>query len=234
MGTRVRPASIHDVPAAARLILAALSEESPWKAFFSPKAQSNSELVEKSEELLRSCLEPGPDKNWLVLVLELERSDIDRSRPSAPLIVSVAVWDLSAVGGWSHCHQSQAQEELHDDILHQAYLDGRGVRLGQHGPCIHLHVLATRPAYQRRGYGKALMSWGVDLAREKQAFIGVQSSSRAYILFSGLGFADLGPVLLPTETGGDELVIKAMRLDIPRHAMGVISLWRSLMRFLLP
>ncbi|POR35072.1 Uncharacterized protein TPAR_04727 [Tolypocladium paradoxum] len=104
-------------------------------------------------------------------------------------------------------------------------------RFASHNPCVYLHILAARPDYQRRGYGKALTAWGIDVARKKHMPVCVQAGPRGYILFSGLGFADLGPVLLPADKGGDELVLKALMLESSR-AQRRCSLVDSLLRYI--
>lgn len=279
---KIRPATIDDVPAVARLVLAALSDESPWKAFFPSKCQNGSEYVGYGEAMLRSYLEPGGCDSWLFLVLEL--SEAESGTHSGPLIVSAAVFDTSAADSRASTPRNST-DRLHDNskssrasrphsasaqygrgdlscllagyaavaatgnasysrddevaakipgklaALSEASLEGRRRRFASHTPCVYLHVLATRPDYQRRGYGKALTAWGIDVARKMQMPVCVQAASRGYILFSGLGFSDLGPVLLPADKGGDELVLKALVLDSSR-ADRRGSLVGSLLRYI--
>lgn len=115
--------------------------------------------------------------------------------------------------------------------LSQASVEGRRKHFSDHVPYIFLHLLATKPDFQRKGYGKALCASGLNAAKQKHASVCVQSGSRGYILFSGLGFVDQGPVVLPTEPGTDDVSIKAMVLDA-RQIQRRGSVFDSVMRYI--
>ncbi|PHH90542.1 hypothetical protein CDD83_3347 [Cordyceps sp. RAO-2017] len=227
---KVRPATAADVPAVARLVLAALADEAPWKAFCPPRGSSG--YVEYVETALRSCLE---SLHHVFYVLEL--SEAESGARSGPLVVSASVWDTSAAAAAAadaHCRSVSPADEVHESAggkasnsrdaaaakipdklaaLGRATLAGWERRFPSHGPCLYLQLLATRPDYQRRGYGRAIVSWGTDLARKKHVPACVQAASRAYVLFSGLGFVDLGLVPLPAdEETGEERSLKALIL----------------------
>ncbi|KJK74499.1 hypothetical protein H634G_10196 [Metarhizium anisopliae BRIP 53293] len=240
---KIRPATVDDVPAVARIVLSALANEAPWKAFLPRMAQADAVHIEYCEAILRSYLEPANKNSWLVLVVEI--SATEAKVHSGPIVVSVVVWDTSArLGQGQSAGQSNAvaavnarpTHQLHDKApaklaaLFQATVDGRRRHFSSHIPCVFLHLLATRPDYQRKGYGKALCTSGINLARQKHASVCVQTASRGYILFSGLGFVDEGPVALPAESEAEDVLIKAMVLDsqsIQRRG----SLFDSLMRY---
>lgn len=115
--------------------------------------------------------------------------------------------------------------------LSQATVDGRRKHFSSHVPYVFLHLLATRPDFQRKGYGKALCASGINVARQKHASVCTQAGSRGYILFSGLGFVDKGQVVLPTEPGTEDVLIKAMMLD-SRLVQRRGSVFDSLMRYI--
>ncbi|QLI72198.1 uncharacterized protein G6M90_00g083880 [Metarhizium brunneum] len=240
---KIRPATVDDVPAVARIVLSALANEAPWKAFLPRMAQADAVHIEYCEAILRSYLEPANKNSWLVLVVEI--SATEAKVHSGPIVVSVAVWDTSAGLGQGlgagqrnavAAVNAQPTRQLDDKApaklaaLCQATVDGRRRHFSNHIPYVFLHLLATRPDYQRKGYGKALCTSGINLARQKHASVCVQTASRGYILFSGLGFVDEGPVALPAESEAEDILIKAMVLDsqlIQRRG----SLFDSLMRY---
>ncbi|KJZ71310.1 hypothetical protein HIM_09320 [Hirsutella minnesotensis 3608] len=244
---KIRRATGADVPAVARLVLAALADEAPWKLILASKTDGNGTeaAIEYGERMLLSCLE---SKHHIVLVLEV--SGPESRAHSNPLIVSACVWDTSAaeacrsaanggsaVGG---LHERGASGRLsHSPVadiakipdklaaLDQAGLVGRQRRFADRGPFLYLHILATRPDFQRRGYGKALVLWGMDLARQDCRPICAQAAPRGYVLLSGLGFIDLGPVSLPAEIGtGEGPCLKALMYDpaSPRRRGSLVSL----------
>ncbi|UNI22458.1 hypothetical protein JDV02_008347 [Purpureocillium takamizusanense] len=249
MGIKIRPATLHDVPAVARLVLAALADESPWRAFVPRKAQGRADLVEYAEAALRSLVRPAAaaadsGDDGCFLVLELSGTDVG-CRDGGPLVVAAVAWDAPAPE--SRLRRPSKMSGVDDDTttttttttttssaaydeatfadapssvagLVQAMARGKTQRFLGHDPCLHLLLLATRPDYQQRGYGKALAAKAVRLAQQQRLTVCLQSAARGYILFSGLGFADFGPVALPADPnkGGEELMLKAMMLSQER------------------
>lgn len=109
-------------------------------------------------------------------------------------------------------------------------------------PYVYLEVLATHPAHRGHGYAKALCAVGVEQAQKQDLTVAVLTSSRGYIFFSGLAFADLGCVSVrgADRDGGararDDCVLKVMVLHPPqktrrRRSSGVIG---SLMAYVSP
>lgn len=215
-GMKIRPATAADVPAVARLVLAALAAEPPWRALCAGGR------VEAGEQLLRRYLDGGNGRHR-VLVVELSAAEAG-PRAGGPLVVSAAVWDTSACR--SATHGDGPADRVHDDrrgmwarararggrqltrdtgsgppcaklpddlaaLVGRARLTGaaRGLPAAGRGPPPHLNVLATRPDHQRRGYARALASWGTRLAREARRPLCALAAPRAYILLSGLGDA---------------------------------------------
>ncbi|KAJ6442197.1 GNAT family acetyltransferase [Purpureocillium lavendulum] len=279
MGMKIRPATLDDVPAVARLVLAALADEPPWRAFVPPKAQARADLVEHAEAALRRFVRPAnSDGGVCFLVLELSGADVG-CRAGPPLVVAAVAWDAPAVddGGddapsrrrpstmsgveddstgtlqpsltpsartATHLIATTAPNSAsHDDeseapgkvaALVGAMSKGKEQRFLGHDPCLYLRLLATRPDHQRRGYGKVLAAKAIEFARQQHLSVCLQSGARGYILFSGLGFSDMGPVMLPAEAkGGEELMLKAMMLSkerVQRRASWMESLLRYVAR----
>ncbi|GJN81984.1 hypothetical protein PLIIFM63780_005520 [Purpureocillium lilacinum] len=261
MGIKIRPATIHDVPAVARLVLAALADESPWRAFVPRKAQARADLVEYAEAALRSLVRPAANPGHVgvcLLVLELSGADVG-CRDGGPLVVAAVAWDAPAPDALVRPSRMSGVE---DDTTHlfatttansasydesadadapgsvaglvQAMSKGRAQRFLGHDPCLYLRLLATRPDYQRRGYGKVLAAKAVEFARQQHLSVCLQSAARGYILFSGLGFSDLGPVTLPADAkSGEDLMLKAMMLSqerVQRRGSWMESLFRYVSR----
>lgn len=58
--------------------------------------------------------------------------------------------------------------------------------------CYYLDNLAVDFRYQRRGFGEALMRWGMDQAHEKQLPISTEASTKGLGLYQKLGFERIG------------------------------------------
>ncbi|MBE3045040.1 GNAT family N-acetyltransferase [Candidatus Bathyarchaeota archaeon] len=96
--------------------------------------------------------------------------------------------------------------------LANATAQGRTKHFGRLDRCMHLRIMATRPHYQQQGFAKALCEWGVDAAASRGMAITVLTGPRGYILFSDLGFTDVGPFPVRVGGGREGLIVKAMVL----------------------
>ena len=80
-----------------------------------------------------------------------------------------------------------------------------------------LMQLYTHPDYMRRGFGSALVNWGISLAKEeKLAAISVGTSNpNAMHLYSSLGFKHLEQLVVqaPGETKTETLDLLALELQ---------------------
>lgn len=70
---------------------------------------------------------------------------------------------------------------------------------------LNLMVLATRPDYQRRGAGSALVQWGMKKAKEEGLTVTLFSSPQGHGLYSKLGFVEVGTAHVQAE--GEELAL---------------------------
>lgn len=121
---KIRPATAEDVPAVAKVVLSALTDEAPWKAFFPRKAQADSTYVEYCEAILRSYLEPANKADWLFLVVELSAAEAKTT--SGPVIAAAAVWDTSTglgQGPSDKGRQKSVSEGLHSNSMSTSLFD---------------------------------------------------------------------------------------------------------------
>lgn len=70
----------------------------------------------------------------------------------------------------------------------------------------------------------------MELAYKKHAAVCLETGSRGYVLLSGMGFCDLGAVVVPAGNGHDEQILKALRMDVNKmnaeHPTMMTSLWK--------
>ncbi|KAI0156528.1 acyl-CoA N-acyltransferase [Xylariaceae sp. FL1272] len=98
----------------------------------------------------------------------------------------------------------------------QADMDAAKERLflGPYGDAqVFLGLLACHPDYQRRGAGKALLSWGVEKARSESKTVTLFATPTGSHLYRSLGFRDAET--FDTQVPGDSVVLeqKAMVLE---------------------
>lgn len=117
------------------------------------------------------------------------------------------------------------------NALSDAMRQGRERYFGAEGPHIYLRILATHPDHQGKGYAKALCKWGISLAHRKRVGVCLETGSRGYIMLSGMGFSDLGAVIVPAGNGYDEQVLKALRMDAAATQAANPGLWDSLKKY---
>ncbi|KAM3515097.1 hypothetical protein MY11210_001215 [Beauveria gryllotalpidicola] len=240
---KVRAATDADVPAIAALILAAASAEAPWTSYLPARLRRDPVLVQHAEAVLRGHLAAG-DETSVVVVAELSADESDRSRPE---IVAAAVWDTQT--SWAQpaaktdaagCTTSGDDWSPHDagadyrklGALGDAMRQGRRRYFAAEQPHVYLRVLATHPDHQCHGHAKALCRWGVALARRKRVGVCLVTGSRGYIALSGMGFEDLGAVVVPAGQGYDEQVLKALRMDAAAVHAASPSAWDSLWKYI--
>lgn len=87
--TKTRAATRNDIAAVVKVILAAINNERLWANFVPEKTSQDDDYVQEIASLLLEHIDPA-NKDWDVQVVDLA----SKGQPS--VIVSVAVWDLSA------------------------------------------------------------------------------------------------------------------------------------------
>lgn len=97
---------------------------------------------------------------------------------------------------------------------------GHGIMSLAAGEC-HLLNICIHPDYQRRGLGRALIEYLLELAKLRGAQIAlleVRVSNRAaYNLYAQMGFDEIGmrPAYYPARTGREDAMMLARDLTIP-------------------
>lgn len=84
-----RPATLEDLPAVVKVILAGINKERLWTNFVPSKSGQDEAYLKEIEALLKEHLDPS-NKDWVIEVIDLG------GKKGPPQIVSVAVWDMSA------------------------------------------------------------------------------------------------------------------------------------------
>lgn len=116
--------------------------------------------------------------------------------------------------------------------LGDAMRQGRQRYFAAEGPHVYLRVLATHPDHQGRGHAKTLCRWGIALAHRRRVGVCLETGSRGYIMLSGMGFRDLGAVVVPAGKGHDEQVLKALRMDAAAAQAANPGVWDSLWKYI--
>lgn len=81
---------------------------------------------------------------------------------------------------------------------------------------LHLRIMATHPDYQRRGAGTMLCNWGISEVQKKNSRISVFASPMGKLLYTHLGFEELGVVVVQVEGEEEKLIIPAMLYEPSR------------------
>lgn len=80
----------------------------------------------------------------------------------------------------------------------------------------YLQLLATHPVHKTRGYATALVQDAITTAKRHGGTLVTMGGPIGYILFSGLGFHDLGAVKLPSSLDTNVQAVKAMSLVVEK------------------
>lgn len=220
MTVDARKATTTDQQAILDIVLAATASESQWQYCFPQRTQHYDEHKSRTAAALDRCL-TSPD-DWLVAVSEVTQPVV----PKTKTIVAVGIWHIPDSGAkvsedeycgnpWKQLVGGgyEARKDGHPGRL-AAFVEGaalgREKHLNGHGPQIHLHLLATHPHHQGNGYAKSLCEWGLDWATNSKRVVSTLASTKGYVFFSGLGFRDVGCVVIKAPDEGDELMLKAM------------------------
>lgn len=91
---------------------------------------------------------------------------------------------------------------------------------------LHLQILATHPRYQRRGAGKALCEWGLQLAERVSVPITVFASPMGRILYQRTGFVPVDEVRIKAMENDNEGVVLAAMTFIPQSLASALK-WRQ-------
>jgi len=96
---------------------------------------------------------------------------------------------------WTHM-TTTARQRLFDDCYGSRH--------------IQLQILATHPTYQRKGAGKALCNWGIEMARRRGMVICVFASPMGRYLYGCLGFRNKAHVRIWVDGESESILLAAM------------------------
>lgn len=213
---KTRTATLKDVPAVTDVILSSVHNERLWTNFVPSQRGRGTDFRQELEALFEEHIDPG-NNGWVIEVVDLGE------KGGAPVIVSVAVWDMSAAQG--HGGQSNAEHETkmpiedpHLGIFYDLVQNGRSEFVKRYPQFMYLQLLATHPNYRGQGYAKDLLRAYMVKAKQKGNVLTSFGGPFGYIFFSGLGFHDLGAIALPPGIASDTVMVKAMSLVVPKEA----------------
>jgi hypothetical protein len=89
---KTRTATLKDVPAVTDVILSSVHNERLWTNFVPSQRGRGTDFRQELEALFEEHIDPG-NNGWVIEVVDLGE------KGGAPVIVSVAVWDMSAAQG---------------------------------------------------------------------------------------------------------------------------------------
>lgn len=81
---------------------------------------------------------------------------------------------------------------------------------------IFLMILATLPAYRGQGFGSALCRSGISRARDDDVVVTLYASPMGFQLYRGLGFQDLGDIIVRAPGEEESIAPKAMVYTLER------------------
>jgi ribosomal protein S18 acetylase RimI-like enzyme len=125
--------------------------------------------------------------------------------PSTGQIVGMALWDIYLTPSdwrkpelsWLQGTERNSAEDLVKplwDMREKLWLDER---------YLYCHVVAVHPDYQKKGIGKLLVGYGIEVARQAGLPVYVESSKDGLKLYDKTGFRRLREQAMPKEDGSD-------------------------------
>ncbi|KAK0645706.1 hypothetical protein B0T16DRAFT_436825 [Cercophora newfieldiana] len=212
-----------DVDPITHVILSAMPQDPAWVYRFPYRREYPQDHYKYTRMLFEYFLDPAYD-DWVVMVIE---DALESGR--ATEIVAFGVFNVSFRNKRAHGPGYQAQDRK-SHFLCRNWADASRRRLDAFtheqveaykrffepiGPeQIHLQILATLPAFQRRGHGSSICKWAMSLARDENLKdISVMASPMGHELYNWLGFQRVGefPIRVPDEEV--ELTLVAMMYD---------------------
>lgn len=234
---KIRPATSNDFDAILAIATATSSQDSLWNMLMPRAAFKDAAFKEHISNLLKSYIDPG-NKDFLVTVVELPDKDIT---PGAPHVASFAIWDMTSTSNSSNktavesdsiappAGDTKSRYLTRFITFNNAMAEGRTKSFKAFNKFMYLKAMATHPEYEGEGYAKALLRAGYEIARKNEAAVAVYAGPRGYVFFSGLGFADRGPLVM--QSSGDEVNVKAMSFD-PTNERRRSSVMESFMNYI--
>lgn len=84
--------------------------------------------------------------------------------------------------------------------------------------CVDLQTVAVHPSHQRRGVGKLLMEWGMDVAERMNVPVYLEATHEGVPLYEKCGFETLneGILLKPEVTKLEKDVVAPLMVRMPK------------------
>ncbi|MDI1486551.1 MAG: hypothetical protein OHK93_005782 [Ramalina farinacea] len=224
----IRPAHPPDLPSLTHLIPTAMSAD-PLYNYRYPHRH-----LHPTDHSTHTTAEYGsyiasPDYTVMLATLP-DPSSLDNAKT---VVVGMAIWyhptpttTPSAAGSDDTGSNRQDTDVVHDEQFTTAMSNAKTHYFdnvyGSQGH-LHLQLLCTHPGFVRRGVGRALVGWGIGMARGEGQGKGVgvvslMASQTGEKLYEGLGFRRLGWVAVGEGEdggkGGLGLGLEAMVLDL--------------------
>ncbi|KAF2801821.1 acyl-CoA N-acyltransferase [Mytilinidion resinicola] len=98
---------------------------------------------------------------------------------------------------WLASTERERAEQLLGEMVHtkERFVGGK--------PHVYCHVIAVHPEYQKRGIGRRLMQWGVEVGEQAGLPVYLESSKEGEGLYRSLGFEEVGRVRHRAELIGE-------------------------------
>jgi len=218
--------------------LAAMPSDPQWNWRFPHRHQYPEDTRHFTRQKYREFLEDKTGR-WQVMMVE-GVSDKDTS----PVTMAMAVWDVGSIDrrgsqrrrkskadSYVVCSQNRIRRDG-DPRRMQAWTAITAKSKAEvfdsvFGPRhIHLQILATHPKYQRRGAGRALCEWGVQLAERIAAPITVFASPMGSLLYRNAGFISVEDVKVQAAEDNHEGIVLAGMTLIPQSFASALE-WRQ-------
>lgn len=145
-------------------------------------------------------------------------------------IVGMASWDIfwrpGEDNGWERpagIPWLEGEEKKRCEGILNSMWDIRDKLFGKQHRYIYLSVIAVDPEHQRRGIGRLLMQWGIDIAEKLDLPIYTESSESGLRLYESVGFERLTHVRLihKEEVTGRPDVEVPLMVKMPSAAKGL-------------
>ncbi|KAK0714706.1 hypothetical protein B0H67DRAFT_220147 [Lasiosphaeris hirsuta] len=214
-----------DAEAVTKVIIETMPLDPQWNYRFPLRLKFPDDHYKYTRMLIEYFLDPAYD-DWLVMVVE---DSLDPHSPEDATIVAFGVWDVSYLNKRVYGPSYQPQDPVTDvenrggsmrrDANHERFnafwkgqIQAYKLYFSPIGPeQIHLQILATLPAFQRRGHGSSLCEWAMELVRrEDLEDMSVMASPMGYELYTWLGFETVARFRIQVPGEEEGLTLQAM------------------------
>ncbi|KAL8791916.1 MAG: hypothetical protein Q9195_005492 [Heterodermia aff. obscurata] len=223
----IRTATLSDLDNVVDVVRSAMPLDPQWNYRFEHGRQFPEDNVKYTRLLFENFIMPDYD-DWHVMVAESPGEEPSHQSK----IVAFAVWDVSyrnkrkngrgyvpqnpmlrvAKAGGADRRDVNPKRQA---VFREAGSKGKQTLFDDvYGPNqIHLQILGTHPDYMRRGYGSALVYWGIAVAKANNLAVSLMASPMGIPLYTHLGFKHVKRIILRVPEETEEVYIDAMVLE---------------------